>query len=129
MGNVVSSVSQVWSGFLQLLNIATAPACVAILLAIGCTQVVKMLEHRLPWFRRRLGPKKLRRGEIWLLAWLLTVVVFPVACWVLGVPVRANLPLGIAAGFLSPFLPFFLKKIGLDLDAVLKRKEEYRGRH
>jgi len=126
MENVVASVVEVWGTFLQILNIASAPACVAVLLGIASTQAVKMIEHRLPWVRKRIGinGRALRRGEIWLLAWGLTATVFPVACLVMGVPVRANLPLGFVAGFLSPFVPAMLKRIGLDIDAVLKRGSE-----
>lgn len=124
MENAGEIVSQYWGLVMQIVNIATAPFCGAVLLAIGSTQAVKMIAHRLPWFRRRTEKEKLRRGEIWLLAWVMTGLTFPVMCWVMGVPVQANLPLGFIAGAASPFLPFLLKKIGLDLDKVLKTKHK-----
>jgi hypothetical protein len=124
MEGAIATVNQVWGTVLQVVTIATAPACVAVALSIGSTQAVKMLEHRLPILRKRLGKNKLRRGEIWVLAWVVTAVTFPAVCWVMGVPVRPNLVLGFVAGFASPFIPALLKRVGLDLDSVLKRAGE-----
>ena len=129
----VSALTQGWELFSRLLTLASAPAGLAIILAIGSTQVMKMLQHRLPFIRKRLvvaGEHKLRPRELWILSWILTVVAFPLLCMVMNVPVKEHMPLGFVAGFFSPLIVKVMKKVGLDLDkwTAVQKGEKSHGK-
>ncbi len=130
----VSAMSQGMEMFTRLLTVASAPAGLAVILAIMSTQVMKVLQHRLPFIRKRLvapGEHKLRPRELWVCSWVLTVALFPVLCLMLKVPLTPqHLALGFVAGFFSPIIVKAMKKVGLDMDhlAASTRKKKSRGK-
>lgn len=112
------SIDQIVELIGKVFGAMMTPPFLALIGSIVATQAAKTLDHRL-W-------REMRRGETWLVAYVLTQVFCAIACWMQNVPwLGTNATLGLVAGFGGPLATWMLKKyLGVDIDEMFRGREE-----
>jgi len=113
-GQVAQWADYIEQGMMLLLN----PALIAVVLNVILLQVIEAFDRFLPASFCKPGTKEVDHGIRFALAWILTVPMTAVACWLMVIPFR-----GTTAGFSLLAGPVavavnvkILKPLGLDLN-------------